>query len=311
MKKIYLMAALAIGFVATSAAQADYEENFDLMIPGDVSPQHPNWRTWSGTTGAGEDAQVVTDVVNSAPNALQVNEIGAPAGIDQIMYVQTAPTSGIYSIRWNMFIPGGREGYFNMQGEATPDGTPWVQHLNGGNVYFNEGNASPGEGTVDGTPGQTFQFPHDQWFQLDLVYDLDNETWAMYVDGLLQFDDQEFTFNQPFVELGAFDFYALGPDTFYHIDDVVQYNGDITQASINDLSENSFNVYPNPVQDLLNIQSSETVDNIQVYDVLGKLVMEVAPNAVSPTVNMSQLTSGAYFVRVSINGTAKTVKVIK
>lgn len=311
MKKIYILAALAIGFVATSQAQIDYEENFDLMIPGDVSPQHPNWRTWSGTSGGGEDAQVVTDVVNSAPNALQINEIGAPAGIDQIMYVQAAPTSGVYSLQWEMYIPAGREGYFNMQGEATPDGTAWVQHLNGGNVYFNEANGSPGQGTVDGTPGQSFAFPHDQWFTLTLVYNIDAETWAMYVDGLLQFDDQEFVFNDPFVELGAIDFYALGADTFYHVDDVVQYNGDITTASVNDIAGDNFAVYPNPVQDILNISSTEVVDTVQVYDVLGKLVMEVAPNAVSPTVDMSALTSGAYFVRVAINGTANTVKVIK
>ncbi|MAZ71970.1 MAG: hypothetical protein CMC70_02375 [Flavobacteriaceae bacterium] len=311
MKKIYILAAmLAFGFGAT--AQIDYEEDFEFFNLGDVSPQHPNWRTWGQPAGPNENAQIVDTQAASGTQSLEINEEAAPAGIDQIMLVTGNPSSGTYSLKFNMFVPAGREGYFNMQGDLTPDGTTWVQHLNGGNVYFNELNGSPGEGTVDGTPGQTFTFPHDTWFAVDLVYDLDGETWNMYIDGTNVFDaPQEFTFNQDFVSLAALDLYAPSANTLYYIDDMIHFNGDSTTLSTEDFTAANFSVYPNPVQDRLNIQSTNAVDAITVYDVLGKVVLSATPGIVSPSIDMSNLTSGAYLVNVTINGSSKTVKVVK
>mgnify|MGYP003131445302 FL=1 len=313
MKKIYILAAL-VAFAFNATAQIEYEEGFENFTLGDVSPQHPNWRTWGEPSGPMENAQVVDSQASSGDKSLEINSDGAPAGIDQIMYITGAPTSGVYSVRFDMLVPDGQEGYFNMQGQVTNNGTAWEQWLVGGNVYFNEANGSPGEGTVDGNPGQTFSFPHDAWFTIDLVYDIDAEVWAMYIDGTLAFDDQLFEFNpttNPFAELAALDFYAPSASTLYYVDNVIHFNGDSTTLGVDDFSPANFSVYPNPVQDRLNIQSNEVVDAITVYDVLGKAVISVAPGVISPSVDMSALSAGAYLVNVSINGASKTVKVVK
>ena len=78
-----------------------------------------------------------------------------------------------------------------------------------------------------------------------------------------------------------------------------------------DFNADVFSVYPNPVVNTLNINSADAVQNVTVYDVLGKVVMNLNPGVVSPSLDMSALSSGAYIVNVTINGTSKSVKVIK
>ena len=78
-----------------------------------------------------------------------------------------------------------------------------------------------------------------------------------------------------------------------------------------DFSASNFTVFPNPLQDVLNIRSPNPVDRIEIYDLLGKLLLKVTPEVVSPSIDMSSLNSGAYLVKVAIGGAFKIVKVIK
>ena len=86
-------------------------------------------------------------------------------------------------------------------------------------------------------------------------------------------------------------------------------------ASIGDLS-GSFEMYPNPTTDVLNITNGMDfiIENIQVLDMQGKVVMSFskgsfANNAIE--VNMKQLETGVYMIRC--NGAQKTItnRVIK
>ncbi|RFN59971.1 T9SS type A sorting domain-containing protein [Marixanthomonas ophiurae] len=306
MKKIYLLGFTLCAFAFTGMAQVEQTDDFDSYDIGDISPQSDAWRTWSGAEGGAEEAQVSFDQATSGFQSLEINEVGAPAGIDMLYLIDSEPDSGIYTIQWNMYIPTGNEGYFNAQSGITEPQDP--NTLFGGNVYFNEAGAAPGEGSVDGNPGGTFSFNHDVWFNVRCVYDIDNQLWDMFIDGTEVITDQQFAFNTPFTYLGAIDFYAPSEFTLFYIDDIVAGAGVL---STNDFSEAAFNVYPNPVKDVLNIESAAAVNNVTVYDVLGKTVLTAKPDAISPSIDMSALSSGAYLVQVTIDGASKTVKVIK
>ena len=78
-----------------------------------------------------------------------------------------------------------------------------------------------------------------------------------------------------------------------------------------DFSGDVFSVFPNPVVNTLNIKSAIAVDNVTIYDVLGKQVLSVNPDAISPSVDMSALSSGAYLVNVTIGNASKTIKILK
>jgi len=316
MKKIYVLALLLGAFSFTSNAQVELTDDLESYNLGAISAQAPQWRTWGGVDGGADEANVVDD---EAFSGLQSVLIPGNLATDLMLLVPSAPTSGIYTIQFMAYIPQGKGGYFNMQAALTPEGSPWVQALMGGNVFFNCDGNSGGFGAIDQSPAgeectifsQTFTYPEDQWFKVDCVYDLDNETWDMFIDDVQFFFAEPFAFNtQVFIELAGLDFYSATAHNEMYIDDVVLYNGNIT-VGVDEFSDNKFSVYPNPVKDMLNIKSINAVDNVIVYDILGKVVLQENPGTISPAINMSNLASGSYLVKVTIGDSSKTVKILK
>ena len=311
MKKIYLLVVAALTFTFAMDSQVEYFEEFDFFNLGDISAQHPNWRTWSGVNGGVEDADVVDTQSISGVQSVLIDDSEI---MDQIVLVPSAPNSGLYTIRWQMLVPAGQGGYFNMQAVLTPAGDPWNQALMGGNVYFNCDGFSGGSGGATGVLDcsvfdATFTYPEDEWFLVTCVYDLDNEVWAMSINGNEQFNSYPFDFGaQVFSELAAINFFSATPHNEFYVDDLVMLVGVL---GADDFSADVFSVYPNPVTDILIIRSTNTVDAIAVYDVLGKLVLSTTPGIISPSIDMSALNSGVYLVRVTIGDASKTVKVIR
>ena len=82
--------------------------------------------------------------------------------------------------------------------------------------------------------------------------------------------------------------------------------------STENFTENSFRVYPNPIKDILTIQSelsSET--KITIIDVNGRIVKQVSSNTSLTSINVSELNLGIYFVNIETDQGKITKKVIK
>ncbi|MES2811837.1 MAG: T9SS type A sorting domain-containing protein [Bacteroidota bacterium] len=88
----------------------------------------------------------------------------------------------------------------------------------------------------------------------------------------------------------------------------------IAALSTMDFEFNSyFSLYPNPVSNILNITSKETIEisSINIYNTLGQLVV-VIPNAQNTkTVDVSSLTSGNYFIKINSDKGTSNTKFIK
>lgn len=310
MKKIYIMA-LALGALTFSSQAQDYTQDFDDLFTGPISTQDPNWRTWSGTPLPGEDAFVTDEISRTPDNSLWIDDSEIT---DAIFLVPNAPSSGIYSIQWYAYIPSGKSGYFNMQGVLTAPGVDWDQALMGGNVYFNCSGSAGGEGGVTGqTDCSSFEanffYPEDEWFKVTCIYDLDAETWSMQINGAEQFSNYPFDFGgRAFENLAAIDFYSASSNNELYLDDFIAGPGIL---STENFSPEVFSVYPNPVRDILNISSKVAVDQVTVYDILGKVVLMETPGKISPAIDMSSLSSGTYMVKVKIDNNSKIVKVVK
>lgn len=84
-------------------------------------------------------------------------------------------------------------------------------------------------------------------------------------------------------------------------------------ALSNDEFENptAFSYYPNPVKNTLTLNAQNTIEQVVVFNMLGQEVLRAKPNGLDTELNMSDLTSGAYFVRVVIGDSTKTIRVIK
>src|SRR5690554_4225504 len=81
--------------------------------------------------------------------------------------------------------------------------------------------------------------------------------------------------------------------------------------SRNDFDNASFRAYPNPVKDIFMISYSKDITNVSVVNMLGQIVIEKSVQATDTQIDMTSLPTGSYFVKVTVEGNVKTVKVIK
>lgn len=76
---------------------------------------------------------------------------------------------------------------------------------------------------------------------------------------------------------------------------------------------NYFSLYPNPVNDVLNINAKQDIElqSLEIYDILGQLVIAV-PNAKSVSnIDVSKLRTGNYFIKVKSDKGSSSMKFIK
>ena len=70
-------------------------------------------------------------------------------------------------------------------------------------------------------------------------------------------------------------------------------------------------MYPNPVDNLLNLNSQEVIKNVKVFNLLGQQVFHEKINKITVILDLSFLTQGTYFVNITTDKTTKSVKILK
>ncbi len=73
----------------------------------------------------------------------------------------------------------------------------------------------------------------------------------------------------------------------------------------------SLKYYPNPVIDILTISYNSAITSVQVYDISGRQIRNMNPNSNLVTVDLSDLATSVYVVKVFANDTSSEFKVIK
>ena len=88
-----------------------------------------------------------------------------------------------------------------------------------------------------------------------------------------------------------------------------------TQQECDNLNNETFiidkeiTIYPNPANEILNIKNNERIKNVTIYDILGKVVLE--KNVDFEQINISNLISGLYLVKISTESETVVKKIIK
>lgn len=307
MKKNYFLVALFM-FALTGVFAQDIDDDMESYAVGTVVEQDW-WTVWnSATVGIlSTDAQANS----GSKSGLVGND---PTTIDPVLDLGNK-IFDIWYTDYMMYVPSNKEAYMNLQGEVPIGSGEWII----GNIFLNQDLAAPGTGLIDNCVGApvNFAFPHDQWFQVSYVFDISAgisaATWSMHVDGVEVIPaGTAFTDNAGTVptSLGGVNFYAISTDNEYYIDDVWHHTEPQTLGTA-DFASKGFTATPNPVVNVLNLQANETISSVAIFNVLGQQVYAANVDALSSSVDMSQMASGAYFVKVNINGTEGTVKVIK
>lgn len=73
-----------------------------------------------------------------------------------------------------------------------------------------------------------------------------------------------------------------------------------------------FKAYPNPVSDVLNVRSYNTISEIAIYNLLGQKVLMQKANEDTVQVNVSKLEAGTYLLQVTtLSGEQSSMKIVK
>ncbi|TVZ57228.1 putative secreted protein (Por secretion system target) [Lutibacter sp. Hel_I_33_5] len=102
---------------------------------------------------------------------------------------------------------------------------------------------------------------------------------------------------------------ATAGEKIYYFDDVKF--GAASTSSVVDNDVAKISMYPNPSKNNITISSKEKIENITIYNILGKSIRTINVDSNSKNINVSDLNAGIYMVKYSANGKIGTAKFIK
>lgn len=70
-------------------------------------------------------------------------------------------------------------------------------------------------------------------------------------------------------------------------------------------------MYPNPANDVLTLSTQNTVNTVEIFNVLGKKVITMQVEDTSAEINVSNLNAGIYLIKYEINNSTSTKKFVK
>lgn len=124
----------------------------------------------------------------------------------------------------------------------------------------------------------------------------DAETYSLLINGEEYNDLTETSFVYETNEYGLFEIYlstecASGPSNQSYIAVEIVDDDNVIEEY-----ENKFNIYPNPVNDILVIDTDEEIEEINIYNIVGISVFKV--NNIEHDINVSDFAEGVYFISI-------------
>jgi len=98
------------------------------------------------------------------------------------------------------------------------------------------------------------------------------------------------------------------PYSDWNVEDQVVFSEDCS-LGLNDIITSQITLYPNPIQDMLYINSDVAIYSIQVFNVLGRLVLE--ENTPIGQIDVSSFKSGVFFIKITTGQGSITKKMVK
>lgn len=93
--------------------------------------------------------------------------------------------------------------------------------------------------------------------------------------------------------------------------DLIENEVTLLVLGVEDNTISGFDFYPNPVRNTLNVSAQNSIDRVEIFNLLGQKVLDVSVNALSSQINLSGLSSGAYVMSVTVNGQVGSYKIMK
>ncbi|PQJ81545.1 T9SS type A sorting domain-containing protein [Polaribacter glomeratus] len=306
--------------------------SFDKSLDGKVPANgiyadfalHINWDTANNAFGAADGrvfyiknlkglTAVVAPVVDPAPTTAPNTPPTYAAGNVVAMYSEAYASVGLNNVTWD-----------DSQSEEVTIAGNKVLKVKAANFL----------GATLGTPVDATAMTHfhiDYWIGTDFSegqvfnpklsnHDNAGETNAKNMSIVITSQEQVKTWRSADIALGTsaefnrnnikeFLITVANKTSVFYIDNIYMYVAGTASTVNNELL--GFSMYPNPSSDRLNISAKENIQNAQIFNVIGKNVMNVNVNDTKASIDISNLSSGIYLIKYNVNGKVGTAKFIK
>ncbi|WP_310992992.1 peptidoglycan DD-metalloendopeptidase family protein [Aequorivita marina] len=84
-----------------------------------------------------------------------------------------------------------------------------------------------------------------------------------------------------------------------------------TNLGLEDLQQAEIKLYPNPTNNRISLDAPFQIDAVQIYDLMGRKVIDVTPLAEKSEMDLSHLTLGIYMAVISFEGKQLVKKIVK
>lgn len=85
----------------------------------------------------------------------------------------------------------------------------------------------------------------------------------------------------------------------------------VTSLGVNSFDKNLLSIYPNPVKDVLNVSYKSEISEVKIYNLLGQEVLSKTINSGDFNLNVSNLSTGSYVVKLMATEGQHSFKLIK
>lgn len=292
MRKILLTASIVFAFgqgklVAQMTEKISFEtaEGFQL---GDLHGQH-GWESY-GT--ANDSVNIVSTLYSDGEQAVELIANGnfTFKGFQK----NTTNLHAITKYSWDVWIADAEwsETLFDIVDETT-DANYSINLGMGGDVWVGDG------GQLTQVNGLSFN--SDQWYKLSYLVNHDTGKVELFFDGT----SLSILSLTPDFEVNKLDFYAFDLGSSFAIDNIMIE--EIADLSTQDLLMPSIQIYPNPANDYLTIETSQTIQGFEIYSLTGQLIKK----GTTTKVDVSRLKKGNYIIQVKTTESVLSKKFIK
>ena len=334
MKKSLLFICASL-LVTSAFAQQILFEPFDYTIGETLSGQTlTGIGTWENFTNGSPDDMLISaepawgdfGIPAATGNAIQYRGGGSDLKLafPEELNAGNAPTV-YYSFLINVIDYGG----------STPEQYRQVHLLNGSDnvgaaLYFRPGsvadtfNVGYSPANIDSeTVYDTQDYPYGSQFFIVISYTFDGTVGKMWINPTVGGSEPAEDLTASVTERGRSEFIGISiqassnartPDT--NVDEIrvgttwesVTPSG--ATGSTDDVFASQLNIYPNPANDILNINSDLAIDKVEMFNLLGSNV--IGDKALQNNIiNISALSKGVYLLRVTSGDAVASRKIIK
>ncbi len=236
MKKFFtLFAALVLSMGMWAQTETMIDEDFESFNVGDKIAETAGlpWTTFSLQPGTAEDASVTDEMAYEGSNSLEL-----VYGNDQIILFDDQ-TQGQYGFEFMMFVPTGKDAYFNILHEVHGE-QEWAFE-----TYINH--AENGTAITHGGQDYPFDFPINEWVNVKMLVDIDLDEISILINDEVVDSwpfSQSSQYEHGLRKLDAIDFYppTSTATSLFYIDNVLLYRYTEVKYPVVEVNKSEFDI---------------------------------------------------------------------